>query len=149
MSKMNEKIKNFYITIKEYGGYYFTIISIVGVLWGGFLAYDSWRDNNKLLQDNIKLIIEIQSRQRRADSLLISSQNNIILGLDNLSKLSEENNANVKSLRTSYIKYISNDKTLTKKDFLQYMDELSFDVKKSTWTRPPLQEIPVPSLFIK
>ena len=47
------------------------------------------------------------------------------------------------ALENSYVKRLSNDKTLTKQDFLEYMEGLSFDVKKNslgeqTLVQPPL-----------
>ena len=60
--------------IKSYSEYYFAIVSVLGVIWGGFVMYDNWRDNNKLLQTNVKTIIETQFRQGKIDSVLLMNQ---------------------------------------------------------------------------
>jgi hypothetical protein len=113
--------------IKSISEYYFTIVTALGVLWGGFVMYDNWRDNNKVLQSNVKTIMETQVRQSKTDSLLLMQQTEMKFQLEGIQ-------ATTNSLETSYVKYISNDKTLTKQDFLHYMDGLSFDVKKNSLT---------------
>jgi hypothetical protein len=113
--------------IKSISEYYFTIVTALGVLWGGFVMYDNWRDNNKVLQSNVKTIMETQVRQSKTDSLLLQQQTEMKLQLEGIQ-------ATTNSLESSYVKYISNDKTLTKQDFLRYMEGLSFDVKKNSLT---------------
>jgi len=113
--------------IKKYSEYYFTIVSVLGALWGAFVVYNNWKDNNKSMQKNVKTIIEAQIRQVKTDSILIKNQSDMQLQLTQIQSTTA-------SLQSSYVKYISNDKTLTKQDFLRYMDGLSFDVKKNSIT---------------
>jgi hypothetical protein len=125
------KVKVTFSTIlnnfKKYVEYYLAFASIIGILWGGFSAYADWKNTDKILQKNVKVIMETQVHQTKIDSLLLDSQNEIRLKLNAI-----ENTT--KSLQSSYVKYISNDKTLTKQDFLRYMEGLSFDVKKNSPT---------------
>jgi len=113
-------------------------VSVLGIVWGAFALYDNWRDDNAVLQSNVKTIIQAQVTAARTDSLLLSQQKIIQEQLKGLQGTTE-------SLENSYVKYISTDKKLTKEDFLKYMDGLSFDVKKNSSTvtmglktRPPL-----------
>jgi hypothetical protein len=119
--------------IKAISEYYFTIVTVLGVLWGGFVMYDNWKENNKTLQSNVKTIMETQIKQSRTDSLLLQNQSEMQLQLNGIQSTTN-------SLQSSYVKYISNDKTLTKQDFLKYMEGLSFDVKKNSLTsqQPPI-----------
>ena len=130
-------------SIKLYGEYYFAIVSVLGAIWGGFTIYDNWRDNNKALQSNVKSIMEVQKNQTKTDSLLLKNQDVMEKQLNSIQTIANDYSITFKSLQSSYIKYISNDKTLTKQDFLNYMEGLSIDVKKNPLMlnsiRPPLQ----------
>jgi len=122
--------------IKLYSSYYFAIISVLGVVWGAFVVYDNWKDNNKLLQTNVNSIMKSQASQTKTDSLLLKQQAEMQKQLDEIQGTTE-------SLEDSYVKYLTRDKTLTKEDFLDYMEGLSFDVKKNSLgsqslVRPPL-----------
>jgi hypothetical protein len=110
--------------IKKYSGYYFSIISVLGVLWGAFAVFNNWKENNKSMQTSVKTIIETQMHQVKTDSILLKNQSDMQLQLSTIQSTTS-------SLSRSYVKYISNDKTLTKQDFLNYMEGLSFDVKKN------------------
>ena len=122
--------------IKLYSSYYFAIISVLGVVWGAFVVYDNWKDNNKLMQTNVNSIIQTQAKQNKTDSLLLEQQAEMKEQLNDIQGTTE-------SLEDSYVKYLTRDKTLTKEDFLDYMEGLSFDVKKNslgsqTLVRPQL-----------
>lgn len=130
-NKWKDRMKAGFLTIikaiKTYSEYYFAVVSVLGVLWGGFVIYDNWKDNNKILQSNVKVIMETQIRQGKTDSLLLKNQMDIQSKLNSIELTTN-------SLQSSYVKYISNDKSLTKQDFLKYMEGLSFDVKKNSST---------------
>jgi hypothetical protein len=127
INRMKASIIGFLKGLKSISEQYFLIASVIGVLWGGFVIYDNWRDSNKVLQGNVKTIMETQIRQGKTDSLLLDNQSNMAIQLQTIQKTTN-------SLQSSYVKYISNDKTLTKQDFLNYMEGLSFDVKKNSMT---------------
>jgi len=121
--------------IKLYSSYYFAIVSVLGIIWGAFALYDDWRDNNRAMQTNVNTIIKAQIQAAKTDSLLLSQQGKIKQQLNEIQ-------GTTKSLESSYVKYLSKDKTLTKEDFLRYMEGLSFDVKKNSLgitsnTNPP------------
>ncbi|HUU87931.1 MAG TPA: hypothetical protein VMX17_09270 [Candidatus Glassbacteria bacterium] len=129
--------------IKLYSSYYFAIISVLGVVWGAFALYDGWRDNNKILQTNVNTIIKAQSSAAKTDSLLLKQQEIMKEQLNEIQGTTE-------ALENSYVKRLSNDKTLTKQDFLEYMEGLSFDTKKNSLSgqleaRPPLMLDPTAS----
>jgi len=127
--------------IKSISEFYFTIITAIGVLWGGFVMYNNWRENNIQLQENVAKIIEKQSIQNQNDSILLKQQGEMKKQLSDIQ-------STTLSLQSSYVKYISNDKTLTKQDFLKYMEGLSFDVKKNSMTShtTPTESLLIPSL---
>ena len=122
--------------IKLYGSYYFAIVSVLGAVWGAFAIYDNWRDNNTVLQSNVNTIIRAQAKQAKTDSLLLEQQSAMQGQLNEIQGTTE-------ALENSYVKRLSNDKSLSKQDFLNYMEGLSFDVKKnslieSVVVKPPL-----------
>ena len=140
-SKMKAGFLTIIKTIKTYSEYYFTVVTVLGVLWGGFVMYDNWKDSNKELQTNVKTIMQTQIRQGKIDSLLLGAQDEMQEKLNSIEKTTS-------SLQSSYVQYISNDKTLTKQDFLKYMEGLSFDLKKNSMTSeqipPTLRLTPSP-----
>jgi hypothetical protein len=112
-------------SIKTYSGYYFAIVSVLGVVWGAFAAYDNWKDNNVILQNNVNTIIKAQASAARTDSILLDQQAKMKVQLNEIQGTTE-------ALESSYVKRLSNDKSLSKQDFLDYMEGLSFDVKKNS-----------------
>lgn len=132
---MKENFLKLLSNVKLYSSYYFAIVSVLGVVWGAFALYDNWRDNNDIMQSNVNKIINSQVQAAKIDSLLLARQEKIKEQLNEIQ-------GTAKSLESSYVKYLSKDKTLTKEDFLQYMEGLSFNVKKNSSemisnTKPP------------
>ena len=121
---MKQKLLTVLGNIKLYSSYYFAIVSILGAMWGAFAMYDNWRDSNKILQNNVNQIMNTQKVQSKTDSIILVQQTQMRTQLNEIQSTSS-------SLQSSYVKYISNDKTLTKQDFLKYMEGLSFDTKKN------------------
>lgn len=137
---MKEGILKVLGNIKLYSSYYFAVVSVLGVVWGAFALYDNWRDENKILQQNVNTIIATQKQQARTDSILLEQQTDMKEQLEEIYSTTE-------SLEDSYVKYISRDKSLTKEDFLEYMEGLSFDLKKNSSSTlaspiPLLQQTP-------
>jgi hypothetical protein len=127
IERMKQSILTFLKGVKAVSEQYFMIVSVIAVLWGGFTMYHNWSDSNKTLQNNVKSIMETQKVQTKTDSTLLIHQTEMAGQLDAIQKTTN-------SLQKSYVQYISNDKTLTKQDFLRYMEGLSFDVKKNSLT---------------
>ena len=121
---IGESVKSLLTHIKIYTEYYFAIVSALGIIWGVFTFYHKWKDGNDQLKKDVQVIIVTQKQQTKTDSLLLFNQNAMIMQL-------EENTKVTNSLQSSYVRYISNDKALTKSDFVKYMEGLSFDVKKN------------------
>jgi len=142
---MKKQLINIIEGIKTYSGYYFSVVAVLGALWGAFAVYDNWKDNNTKMQSNVSTIIQTQKSQTKTDSILLVKQVIMETKLNEIILNTDQNADNLKSLSTSYIKYISKDKTLTKEDFLKYMDGLSFDVKKNSLTYPTLSNPKVPA----
>jgi predicted metal-dependent HD superfamily phosphohydrolase len=142
---MKKQLINIIEGIKTYSGYYFSVVAVLGALWGAFAVYDNWKDNNVKMQSNVSTIIQTQKSQTKTDSILLVKQVVMETKLNEIISNTDQNADNLKSLSTSYIKYISKDKTLTKEDFLKYMDGLSFDVKKNSLTYPTVSNPKVPA----
>jgi hypothetical protein len=127
---MNSKISSFFGHIKSFSSQYLTLASFIGIIWGGFLVYDNWRDNNKLLNEKVITIIKSQSEQKQTDSLLLVGQKELKQEVEDLKSFFEQEKGTLNSLQRSYVRYISNDDALTKKDFLEYMEGLTIEEKK-------------------
>lgn len=116
--------------MKAFSTQYLTIATFVGIIWGAFVIYDNWRDNNSMLTKDVKTIIDSQIDQKKTDSLLLVGQQELRQDFENHIKIADENAQQLKALQKSYIRYIGNDDALTKKDFLEYMQGLTIDEKK-------------------
>ena len=134
---MNHNLLKLLTNLKLYSTYYFVILSVLGAVWGAFAVYDNWKDNNVILQSNVNTIIQAQTKAARIDSLLLKQNEDMQAQLNMIQGTTE-------ALESSYVTRLSNDKTLTKQDFLKYMEGLSFDIKKNSLVghieevRPPL-----------
>jgi len=126
------KITSFFDHLKLYTQQYLAISSVIGIIWGGFLVYDNFRDTNKVMQQDVKSIISVQKQQQRTDSLLLQNQIEMSRELGIIKETGNENIEKLNSLQKSYIRYISNDKALSKQDFLEYMEGLTIEEKKSS-----------------
>lgn len=129
--KIGMKITSFMEHLKTYISYYVAITSVIGIMWGGFVIYDNWRDGNKEMQNSVKSIINTQSRQEKTDSILLKNQIEIREDINSLKDNGIIYIERIDALQRSYIRYISNDKALTKTDFLEYMDGLNMESKKN------------------
>ena len=134
---MKQNLLKLLTNLKLYSTYYFVILSVLGSVWGAFAVYDNWKDNNIILQSNVNTIIQAQTKAARIDSLLLKQNEDMQKQLNDIQWTTE-------ALENSYVKRLSNDKSLTKQDFLKYMEGLSFDIKKNSLVghmegvRPPL-----------
>lgn len=130
-STIGSKITSGFNHMKNFSTQYFTLATFVGIIWGGFLVYDNWRDNNKDMQEKVKTIIDSQIRQQRTDSLLLQGQLKLQNEFKEFNLIFDTKIGTLNSLQKSYIRYISNDQALTKNDFLQYMEGLTIESKKN------------------
>lgn len=129
--KAESKITSFLNHMKNFSQQYLTLTTFVGIFWGGFLIYDNWRDNNKEMQNNVKTIIDSQIYQRQTDSLLLVGQESLREDFENFKFVTQSKDGTLNSLQNSYVKYLSKDPALTKKDFLEYMEGLTVESKKN------------------
>ena len=130
--KMVKNVTGFFEHLKTYVSYYIAATTVIGGLWGAFVIYDNWRDNNKFLHDSVKIIIETQAQQSRRDSIFLENQREIRIELDQVRCNTELSIDKIIALQKSYIKYISDDNALTAKQFLEYMEGLSIESKKTS-----------------
>lgn len=127
-------IKSFFEIFKLYWGYFMTFVAAITFIWTlGVKSERKSNENISVKQDviEIKDVQKIQSKN--IDSLLIIIKDIQI----NQIKLTENQNA----MRNSYVKYISNDKTLKLDDFLEYMNGIEFQIetpKDGTVVNPDL-----------
>lgn len=117
--------------IKLFSSQYLTIVTFAGIILGGYKVYDKWNDSIKLVQEKVEIVMKNQESQKKIDSLLLQSQNNLRKEFEEHTKNIDRFEKQLQSLQKSYVRYISNDDALTKQDFLQYMEGLTLEEKKS------------------
>lgn len=129
--KAESKITSVLSHMKNFSQQYLTLATFVGIFWGGFVVYDNWKDNNKEMQNNVKTIIDSQIYQRQTDSLLLVGQKSLREDFESFKLETQSKDGTLNSLQNSYVKYLSKDPALTKKDFLEYMEGLTVESKKN------------------
>ena len=100
-------------------------IAGIGVLYGAFVFFDN-------MQDDIVDIKEVQVEYKAtADTTLF-----IIKSFDDRISANEKavayNSGQVEVLRDSYLQYVKNDSSLTKEEFVKYMDPFLEYIKKNS-----------------
>ena len=107
----------------------------IGVLYGAFVFFDN-------MQDDIVDIKEVQVEYKAtADTTLF-----IIKSFDDRISANEKavayNSGQVEVLRDSYLQYVKNDSSLTKEEFVKYMDPFLEYIKKNSSSQS-LRSIPL------
>lgn len=120
--------------MKNFSSQYLTIVTFAGIILGGYKVYDKWDESTNEMKEKFEIMMSSQQDEKGLDSLLLKGQFDLRNDLEEHLKYSEELSKQLQSLQKSYIRYISNDDALTKKDFLEYMEGLSMEEKKSPVT---------------
>lgn len=115
-------IKKILEKFKNYWGYFMTVVAAVTFIWT--LGVKSEQKNNEK-ETILKEITEIKTVQSE-DGKKIDS---ILFIVNNVNVKQKELIESQNSLRISFIKYISNDDKLSKKDFLNYMQGIEWAIK--------------------
>ena len=127
-------IKSFFEIFKLYWGYFMTFVAAITFIWTLGVKSERKSNENISVKQDVTEIKDAQKVQsKNIDSLLIIIKDIQI----NQIKLTENQNA----MRNSYVKYISNDKTLKLDDFLEYMNGIEFQIetpKDGTVVKPDL-----------
>lgn len=129
---MGAKITKGLEHMKNFSSQYLTIVTFAGIILGGYKIYDAWNSGNEKVQEKVEIMVENQKTQQKTDSLLLQGQIDLRKDFEEHLKISDELTKQVQALQKSYIRYISNDDALTKTDFLEYMEGLSVEEKKSS-----------------
>ena len=90
------------------------IATILGGVWGAYRIYDKWKNSDIKFHVSIQSVIEKQAEQHKTDSLLLLNQERIGKNVEYIKQSDSTNTIKLKSLESSYVKYISSDKSLGK-----------------------------------
>lgn len=131
-TNMNGKFTKGLEHMKNFSSQYLTIVTFAGIILGGYKIYDKWSHSNDQIQEKVEIMVDNQRYQQKMDSLLLQGQIDLRSDLEEHIKNSDEFVRQLQSLQKSYVRYISNDNALTKQDFLEYMEGLSMEEKKSS-----------------
>jgi hypothetical protein len=121
------KLKTVLDHIKIYAGYYLAITIIFGGLWGGFVVFDNWKDDNAQIHSDIKTLIQEKKEHEKTDSILLSKISKLEERLGIVEVKTETHTKDIKGVKTSYLRYISQDEALTKEDFIRFIQEINGD----------------------
>jgi hypothetical protein len=122
MSESPKSVKTFLELFKSYWGYFMTLLAAVTFIWTLGVKSEKKNIEKGSLQKDVIQIKETQKVQgKNIDSLL-----NIVTDVKE-SQVEVLDNQN--ALRNSYVKYVVNDKSLTTKQFLEYMEGLEFQLQ--------------------
>ena len=128
-------------TIKTYVGAIMAVIGLATFIWAAGIKSER-KDSEKLgmKKDLTEIKIEQAKQSRKMDSVIIlindvkKEQKDL---LDNQNKLLDNQNillVHQNSLRDSWVMWLANQKTLTKEDFIKYMNGIEFQVTPASTT---------------
>jgi hypothetical protein len=124
---MGDKSKIVFEHLKTYVGHYFTIIAVIGSLWAIFVFYDKWKDEKTLMRNEINILKQEQKDHRRLDSLLLDEQYKLQNRLSAIESKTDGQGKDIKGVKTSIIRYVSQDEALTRVDFVRFVQEIYGD----------------------
>lgn len=125
-------VKTFADIVKTYWGYFMTFTAVVTFIWTlGVKSERKTLDNAAIKKD----LTELKQEVKKIDTLIII-----------VSNIQEKQNQIIESqnaMRDSYVLFLANDKTLSKKDFIEYMEGLEFRLKPEPVIQPaPVENTP-------
>lgn len=124
---MGDKSSIVFDHIKTYVGYYLSIIAVIGSLWAIFGFYEKWRDEKTLMRNEIKILIQEKNDHRKIDSVLMDEQYILQSRLNAIESKSDIQGKDIKSVKSSVLRYMSQDEALTKVDFIRFVQEINGD----------------------
>ena len=124
---MGDKSRIVFDHLKSYIGYYFTIIAVLGSLWTIFVFYDKWKDEKVLMRTDITTLKQDEKDHRRLDSLLLDEYYKLQSRLKALESKTDVQSKDIKGVKTSVVRYISQDEALTREDFVRFILEINGD----------------------
>jgi len=124
---MGDKSRIVFEHLKSYIGYYFTIIAVIGSLWAIFVFYDKWKDEKILMRNEINTLKQEEKDHKRLDSLLLDEQYKLQARLKAIESKTDVQGKDIKGVKTSVVRYISQDEALTREDFVRFILEINGD----------------------
>jgi hypothetical protein len=124
---MGQNFESVLSHLKSYVGYYFTAIALIGSLWTVFVFYDKWKDEKVVMRNEINALKQQQKDTRKVDSILIEEQYKLQTKLTAVESKTEVQNKDIKGVKTSIVRYISQDEALTREDFIRFIFEINGD----------------------
>jgi len=108
-------------SIKVYIAAFMAVVGVVSFIWAaGVKSERKTNENQNIKQD----VIEIKSNQIEQKAKTDSLFKVVSVIKSDQDKIMENQNA----MRNSYVNYLTNQKSLTKEDFLKYMNGLEFQL---------------------
>lgn len=113
--------------LKLYVGHYFTIVALIGSLWTIFVFYDKWKDDKIQMRNEISTLKQQQKDHKKLDSILIDEQYDLQTRLVTIESKTDVQGKAIKGVKTSVVRYISQDEALTREDFVRFILEIYGD----------------------
>jgi hypothetical protein len=122
-------MKQVFEFIKQYVSYGTAIGSIVVGLWVVFVFVNDM----KLTSTKVDILIQSDSLKANTQAQIQRDINSIKYDIQDITDSQKSTNEQLSKFKSSYVKRLSNDKSLTKEEFIQYMDGLynDLDLKKN------------------
>lgn len=124
-SNKSFNIKSIAEIVKSTWGYFMTLLAVVTFIWTlGVKSERKTLDNDAIKKDLNELKVDV----KKIDTLIIM--------VEEIKITQDQIIENQNSMRESYVKYLVKDPDLTKKDFIEYMDGLQFELKPTETLLP-------------
>jgi hypothetical protein len=106
------------------------LVGASAIIWRTAVYFNTKDVNESVIQEQLEIVINNQNAGTRVDDSICVKLDELVRKVDEISDNQVDIAENQKALRNSYSRYLSNDERLTKEDFLNYMEGLTFDFKK-------------------
>ena len=122
-------IKSFFEMTKMYWGYFMTTVAIFTFVWTlGVKSEKKDVEKQAVSKSLLELTVSQTDVKYKIDS--------VIYLIKDIHNKQNELIDNQNALRNSFVKYISNDNALSKKDFIEYMQGIQWNVNPITSVEP-------------
>jgi hypothetical protein len=106
----------------QYIGYIMAICGFAAVIWKAALFFDKKDDKTNVLETKMQTVIDKQDIQTNQNVAIFNQLDILTIKVDKVITSQQ-------GLKNSYSLYLKNDSSLTKKDFVIYMETM--DLKKN------------------
>ena len=107
-----------------------TLVGSATIIWLTSAYFTKKDATETVFHEQLEIVIDNQNNGAVADDSICAKLDQLVRQVNTIADKQIDIAKGQEALSRSYSRYLSNDETLTKEDFLEYMQGLTFDFKK-------------------